>query len=144
MKELKAEDLRIGNLVEFNDLHCFVSGIKADGMLRLRVTHDYKFNPNSNNGEIHADVDVRFVNPVRLTEKWLEMFAFTKDKTFVDETHTFYDWIKYDFRISMPYFALDNIDYEVEFEFVHHLQNTFKDLKGQELTIKNETNEKRN
>ena len=129
MEKLKAQDLRIGNIID-----AYIEP-QVSEWIQIKVGVETL-------GLMESKPESHGFRPIPLTEKWLEDFGFEMDTQFMTERHPYYDWVKDDFRISMPYFELYCCDdIEVEFKFVHHLQNTFCDLKGYELTIKNETDE---
>lgn len=74
-----------------------------------------------------------FVKPIPLTEEWLLKFGFDKhhEGYYIDHKDlnaSIYLWHENDFW-HMSHF-------KNKFQFVHHLQNIFHALTGEELTIK--------
>jgi hypothetical protein len=111
---MKVNDLRIGNLVLFNNTDIgTVTGIEGF------VSGQFKISIN-NRIDIKYYFDV--IKAIPLTEEWLLKFGFVKDKL------TNYDWYKGDFEICIH-----------DIKHVHQLQNLYHALTGEEL--KKETNE---
>jgi len=104
-----------------------------------RIGNYYLFNGQGEPQQckwVHVEDSMRFMHPIQLTEEWLVKFGFTGRKDFM--------WngiIGIQIKDGKFYLALkdlSNVIFHsiVEIEFVHELQNTFKDLTKQELTIK--------
>lgn len=133
---MKANELRIGNLVKHDSFIGFIVSIYKDG-----VIVDFTKNPFKIDG--YASIQ-----PIPLTEEWLVKLGFERDKTgdlsiMINsiDTHLFFvvtkDWF-YPSLISEPEYSnttpscigLNRIQY------VHQLQNLYFALTGEELTIK--------
>lgn len=119
---IKAEDLRVGNLLFWGDAVVKVVLIKADGWLAVEYGEDKRF--------IHVD----FCKPTPLTEEWLnEKFNFDKNKSKME-------WVKDGIRICFTtenrFVYPDSAHGWVYVDYVHDLQNLFKELKKTELTLK--------
>jgi hypothetical protein len=129
MGNLKAQELRIGNLVEYrmeDDLDSrkewwAVTAIDSEDINWLE-----KEEPET--------IDYR---PIPLTEEWLLKFGFEEDETYVSEENPFLDYINGNVRISMPYFSFEYCDGGIkELKYVHQIQNLYFALTGTELEIK--------
>jgi hypothetical protein len=128
MKELTAQDLRIGNLVNYkyfnpdpkNPNWAFQTAeiveLKQKGFLFKHL-----------NGKSKYKIDTLYSIP--LTEEWLERFGF--EKVNISMFHDRFNFKNISIiRGSVFYF------YETEIESVHHLQNIVHALTGEELTLK--------
>lgn len=129
---IKAEELRIGNLVNRNDL---VSGdIRTERVLEIRKKKVMI------SGPIKFVTDFNSIHPIPITEQWLQDLGFVMDDTYRSEIHPFIDWVKDDVRIQDPYreFTYNDGDDLIEIKHVHQLQNLYFTLIGKELTIQKE------
>ena len=140
MKNLSANELRIGNLVHFifTNETVEIVGINA---------HE------SNNKSIYNTISFRSFNlycesfetikPIALTEEWLLRFGYVKfdvKASIYCEYCLIIDGVlKYkllfdyrDLGIIMP-----NTDKPIRLKYVHQLQNLYYALTGEELTFKN-------
>jgi hypothetical protein len=113
---MEAKDLRIGNLVYFNDL-----------LLKFEFESGWNFD---------------FIEPIQITEKWLLKFGFKSDDIsweYSKRLGNFY--IMYDIEINSIYIndgsRYDGADIPNEIKHVHQLQNLYFALTGQELTLNN-------
>jgi hypothetical protein len=121
---MKAEELRIGNFVEYDKKICFIAEILKDDVVRLYDGYGF-------------DKITKLIEPILLTEEWLVNLGFKQDEEL--DYRWYIEWcgcvvLKYD---------LDDYCIKVsdswEFgkrEFVHQLQNLYHALTGEELTIK--------
>ena len=144
MKELTAADLRCGNYYFYQS---FGNIIKLDSQILLSVLSDDRL------------VDIHKIQPIPLTEEWLERFGFKRitkyelslkvieyeDEFFkhTKELELYANFDDNEFNLS-----LDNVrtesDGELEcvsislkhIQHVHTLQNLFFSLCGEELTLK--------
>jgi hypothetical protein len=117
---LSATDLRIGNLVQYtNDERVFVNLIGKT----LEVTA--------------ADIlsiynDNIPVEPILLTEQWIEKFGFSKHSGgYLSNNETIE--LTFDFLVWKP-----NIK-RLKILYVHQLQNLYFAITGEELILKNES-----
>ncbi len=112
---MKALELRIGNYIENTD------GQMASYMV---VNADVI---KQNEHTMYASLE-----PIPLTEEWLIKFGFIK--------HGKYGYFYLDNFIidknKLGKFFMCDIDIHVEIETVHHLQNLYFALTGEELTLK--------
>jgi hypothetical protein len=115
-----------------------------------------------NHREIVVDVDINILRsitnnnpclykPIPLTEEWLLKFGFEKLNTKMSDCFVFqkglwrvaikdniektYEWVLWHERISPPTWCLSR------FEYLHQLQNLYFSLTGEELTVKESSNE---
>jgi hypothetical protein len=111
---MKANELRIGNLVEYgNDIE--------------QITIHHLF------GVMHGD-DVK---PIPLTEEWLFKFWFRyNDGLFIKENLVVFI---YDGYCKVVFGSLTFVD-GVKIKHVHQLQNLYFALTGEELTLKQDEN----
>lgn len=124
---MKANELRIGNLLSF-------SGEPV--AINAGFIHDCDY--WNKNPERQDAVSFENVEPVPLTDEWLERFGFEKD----EESSS---WSKivsmpqfdYCFEISNKYQEFFQPDFlSIDIKYVHQLQNLYFALTGKELTIK--------
>lgn len=116
MKELKASELRIGNYV-YSPLD--KKDVQVDG-------YDIFMMENNHFREKEFE-------PIELTEEWLIKMGFQKTKLEYWDQNIY----RKDMFILDESFRMMDIDITVNFKTVHHLQNAFFALTGEELTIKN-------
>lgn len=135
-KTMKANELRLGNLIDRQDYICKVTRIEEDGIITEPL--EYK-------GERFVEQKLK---PIPLTEEWLVKFGFKK--TLWNNTNypnrfelTLYVngiLIKYDSyynettALSFGEFGNDNVII-TKLKYVHQLQNLYFALTGEELTI---------
>ena len=121
---MKANELRLGNYVIEDKKISRITGIDDE----TRISTDLGFFPYT---------FIEEINPVPLTEEWLEKFGFEKIGTNYQ-----YKWFllhgnnktgTVDFLLNEPYSGKYNA---TVLKHVHQLQNLFWCLTGQELTIK--------
>ncbi len=141
---MKANELRIGNLVSHHDFEGYfpkVIGIKSNGVVILEMPTGF--------GELHsADYE-----PIPLTEEWLLNFGF--EKFVYDSEETGYG-TEYKLKASEDVFMVYSDDFSLglysdesreendmaviptyeHIKHVHQLQNLYFALTGEELTIK--------
>lgn len=134
---MKANELRIGSIVQHNGEIIQVLDICEDGINQLIDWHEPEFKFNSGH---------KVIGPVPLTEEWLTKFGF----------HEIHDCMYYkyfnDLRIQLvngPDWVVELTDSEMrESEIigtsirlfricshVHQIQNVFFSLTGKELTL---------
>lgn len=140
---MKASELRIGNLIEWED--------ESHGIVRVTAIKSYKesediirFEELSGAGEGGAQLD-EFI-PVKLTEEWLLKFGFkvSENKLVYDHpTPAIPEDEHKDLGTSYPAFFFNkrldkwmDCHTRVTIQYVHQLQNLYFALTGEELTIK--------
>ena len=132
---MKVNDLRIGNLLLFENETQEVSSIHSDNTIRLKKTKDDKCHGCYN-------VDTVTIEPIPITEEWLLKFGFyyqSSDKNYVvkskQENNNSIKKIDGDWCYNNDY--SDASCYFVrELRYVHELQNLYYALNDEELTIK--------
>ena len=126
---MKREELRIGNLVEYEGEIFTMNFLSKEGP---PILDTLRFG--------YGVVEWRDLKPVPLTEEWLLKFGF-ETKKWRSQDGLIDLWIKGNGNI---YFELqhngDNYEYDwttiIEVKYVHSLQNLYFALTGKELTIK--------
>ena len=132
---MRAEELRIGNLIEhnyFSSPPVTITGLKKDKGTDLVYISDPTFNT----------INIEQVKPIPLTEEWLVKFGFK----FTDEFDFNLKGLSLDggvchfsFDMFRGLYNIENCDF-VELptfvKHVHQLQNLYFALTGEELTIK--------
>jgi hypothetical protein len=126
---IKANELRIGNLVDFGDPEPD-SGGHMKGCLENRVITA---------SDIARATEWPVYYPIPLTAEWLERMGFKNDHStyeFADGSNNgrlFITWIENDLVAE---FGNGDRNIPVELKYVHYLQNLYFALTGEELTIK--------
>ena len=138
---MKPQELRIGNYVNFKDrndiLFCEVIGIDKSGYIHVIRN----FNDGIQDDQPESIEDI---TPIPLTEEWLLKFGFLKEEKKYDvsllNTTTFWknglaltpiiDGKRFRTEMCSDYLS------DINFDYVHKLQNFFFELKSEELTIK--------
>jgi hypothetical protein len=127
MANLKASELRIGNLVEYY-IEDSLDPRKAWWEINIIDADDIKY--------LSENSDCEDYRPIPLTEEWLEKFGFEEDETYISDQNPFLDYLKDELRISMPYFIFEYGDNgHPHIKHVHQLQNLYFALTGEELTF---------
>ena len=130
---MKANELRIGNLIDRQDYICKVTKIEEGGIITEPL--EYK-------GERFVE---QRVEPIPLTEEWLVKFGFNvynkpggytvyikykpKTRQYLQKIYTFKDCYGWD-----GIFAFDG-SIQTRIKYIHQLQNLYFALTGEELTI---------
>jgi hypothetical protein len=134
---IQANQLRIGNLVNFDPNggvdYCIVKSIISATELRI-ATADEQLR------QIVAYTDSGWLNPIPLTPELLEKCDFKKGEPISKGYYIPYSSNQYSNFIinycpSNNSFWLDSYVYDVKIEFLHHLQNIYYSLIGQELQV---------
>lgn len=130
---LRAEELRIGNLID--------DGLGNYGQVNWEILRILEGNPN------HT------YQPIPLTEEWLEKFGFEKDgvlyNLYLEESDSSQVFIQYSTTNTDMIAVLHNYYYDwsemeqnntfmaiMDSQYVHQLQNLYFALTSKELTIK--------
>jgi len=134
--KLRAADLRIGNLVYYNNEPELtnpdiieVETIQSDGINYIDGSVDYR---------------IEDLKGIPLTGEWLDKFGFKIDGTKItaDNLHNgsfiLENWGDFidNTNIELYYTAGESIKYSCQIKHVHQLQNLYFALTGEELTIK--------
>lgn len=120
---MKANELRLGTLLDVNGQTVKVLSIDEDGFMCEPI----------NNEEVnHEAGDVVEKKPIPLTEEWLLKFGFKKwsnKKMWTQGKITIY------YMKRKECFGYGKSFLELKVNYVHQLQNIFQALTGEELTI---------
>lgn len=122
---MKANELRIGNLVDSPDGICPI--IEIDGYSKRAVIHDEEY--NDRNGYLLSTL-----KPIPITEERLVKWGFNKDKS---TRNLLFDYTIYFERQGNQLFLCNNqtkVQYLIE--WVHEAQNIHFALTGEELETK--------
>lgn len=128
---MKAQELRIGNYVNFDNNICKIDGICGFAIVRMDAGYT-------------IDSQLHHIKPIPLTEDWLLKFCFKeigKTKVYIiyDIMQVHLQWCDKKlfwvgcFESERSYFPLDDSLFHIK--YVHQLQNLFFALTGTELTI---------
>ena len=132
---MKANELRIGNYIEFDSSVRTLVIEDEQGFIEVRSIGESGVNEWSDYG---ASGCVSNPKPVPLTEDWLIKFGFKKKK----QPGRLYDYYYYLNGFYYSFIDFHNIVYKnkslegVELKHVHQLQNLYFALTGEELKIK--------
>lgn len=152
---MKANELRLGNLVSSYDLLSEITSVNNEGCFIQIIDH-------TDEHDYTQDVSNNFICPIPLTEEWLLRFGFEKGK--FEKWHgNGFDYKPVDvyterYRFTMlntefeyhlsNWFYKGNIDNQdtavwygndlIKCDYVHQLQNLYFALTGEELTLKSE------
>ena len=148
---MKAQDLRIGNLVtidneEFHptmkDIPLQVTQIlERESLERGIWTHAVSLEyPNKLKNVYYQNFGqyLEFIKPIPLTEEWLIKFGFEPELKNKDSINgEFIVYWKYPFVFNTNHgWWLYSKQLKIQPEYVHQLQNLYFALTGEELTIK--------
>lgn len=132
---MKAQDLRIGNLVKVNDKIFKVSIVKDEfiNCYLTTPTQEYKHTPS---------ISINNVKPIPLTEEWLLKMGFNKDVkgNYRTNHYMFIErwYISHKEKYDKNFFSLIiHEDFITHINTVNQLQNLYFSLTGEELTINN-------
>lgn len=114
---MKAEELMIGNYLQYESQICEVTEIDYSGCKLLKPSRFI----------VRYDFDE--ISPIPLTEQWLIDFGFEKLETGFLKTDSFFSV----FMDSDFYFWIGN-DFRINIEHVYQLQNIYFALTGKQLT----------
>ena len=118
---MKASELRIGNWVEIQGLESKIISVDTEGCIcENEYCEDFENNNITQN-----------LQPIPLTEEWLERFGFEYSDLNGDSGL----WKIPPFQIYGKYNQFI-YDYRLDVNYVHQLQNLFYCLTGEELIIK--------
>jgi hypothetical protein len=148
---MRANELRIGNLVKINnDLLPEMNG-ETFIVLGLNERHDYEFPESTGVVSLRHTLSIRvlnqfdqFIEPIPLTVEWLMKFGFNK----VIDHWIGFESYHYENKNGWIYLIEEGFEIELNilkerhnlgrtYKYVHQLQNLYFALTGEELTIKN-------
>ena len=124
---MKANELRIGNYIEFDSSVRTLVKEDEQGFIEVRSIGESGVNEWSDYG---ASGCVSNPKPIPLTEEWLIKFGFEKQNAM------FYEFNKHQIRLigdEVPYWI--DSSYITNIKHVHQLQNLYFALTGEELKI---------
>lgn len=135
---IKANELRIGNLVyepgeDFNEGGRFLDGTKE--IVTIESILEFEVNIDVSNCEIVGSLKTDDIEPILLSEEWLQKFGFKNPKHSEDDTSNHY-------MMNGLSFGCWNGGKDVRFtgildgkklKYVHELQNLYFCLTGVEL-----------
>ena len=120
---MKAQDLRIGNYIEFDSSVRTLVREDEQGFIEVRSIGESGVNEWSDYG---ASGCVSNPKPIPLTKDWLVKFGFEK---------RYEDCFEYGKFILNDEFIMMDIDITIKCKHVHQLQNLYFALTGEELKI---------
>lgn len=116
---MKREDLRIRNLVEYENTYHTINQIRIE---RIFTRHHAQSKCECD--YVHS---IEEIKPIPLTEEWLVKFGFIK----ISEDNFIRRGVKILIEDGICFLCFNN-DF-IEIEFIHVLQNVFYPLTGEEL-----------
>lgn len=120
--ELKANELRIGNLLYYDNEVKEICSIHSDNTIRFK---------DKEKGSIGCfSVKTPLIKPITLTEEWLLKFGYTEEDF---ETGKIIIVTENNKLIG---FIINKYSYSPVIKYVHQLQNLYFALTNEELTIK--------
>ena len=141
---MKATDLRIGNLVEYNGMYLPVSSIKSPKPLKDERFAN-KWLIELFDGASWIDCTIEEIKPIELTEDWILKMGFEKKSWF--SQGIVIECVYYEMNGVIVYLIKSGFEIEIKhnddqfnllrvWKYLHELQNIFKIFTGEELTIK--------
>ena len=122
---LKANELRIGNYLNGKQGHVIITEIRENNIVKI---HD-------NTSSFYVGTCLK---PITLTEEWLIKFGFewngNKFLTIFTPCGKAFVYLEDNF------FKFVNVTIEIPIKYVHQLQNLYFALTGEELKLKNNSN----
>jgi len=127
---IQANELRIGNIIDYFGNMCIVKSIKYDPAYYLIVATD-------TNGYTQYGNNIDAFEPIPLTEDWLLRFGFEKDSIIGLYILFKIGYFKVWFDVKNNTYLIDNVrDIKLYIKYVHQLQNLYFALIGEELKVK--------
>ena len=117
---MKANELRIGNYVEVFVSFCL---IKEEQVIDIMC--------DSINTKSHENMTFDYIEPIPLTEEWLNRFGFRKSGIYWFDSHD--ELLSYSFKKNTIAIGRMGIYFENKIHYVHQLQNLYFALTGEEL-----------
>lgn len=130
---LNINELRRGNLVGIASFMDFKIGVV------LEIRREYILVERK--AEIHSSKNHRII-PIELTEEWLNKLGFCRyenspNKFLSPRVDGLRLMIRMDMFVSNRFFFIMNQNWAIDIKSVHHLQNVFFSLTGEELKLNN-------
>lgn len=139
--KISIEELRIGNLVEYNGVICSVYSIESPLPRREERFNEKAVITLSHGGLITATIDE--IKPIELTEKWLKDFGFryipTEDDDDIYESSNFsleYYYLSSPEDSGFYFYTEASEEGDVKIESIAHLQNLYYEICRKQLTLK--------
>ena len=138
MKELTAQNLRVGNYIQLNQ-KWFERNPNLSNTPKINIVKDISFDIALGEHAINS-YSMCYLKPIPLTEQWLIDFGFEKINHIGG--YSFYSIIRNgknkkdipNINIYESYTTIGNNSMCKHLEYVHQLQNLFFCLTGKELT----------
>ena len=138
---MKANELRIGNLVAYGVRPVPIKTIHTESVLKKEVHVCVELNEDFN----HYCIAVSEVKPIPLTEEWLLKFGFTRHHAdYYNDVILLKDGINFDngeqydcLKVKIYPHELgsaQSVKGDLQIKYVHQLQNLYFALTGEELT----------
>lgn len=122
---LTAKELRIGNYI-----YC------KGGIIKVTLIGYYGVQSSINGTTINAKFNTPDLEPIPLTEQWLLDFGFERDVYCNELDLAYFSKGNISFTDVLPT-HIELVDYELSpCDYVHHLQNLYFALTGEELKTK--------
>ncbi len=125
---MKAKELRIGNLVQFEGEFHTIASIGSDETIRLRC--EDSTHRNYCHGTIGC-YGMYSIDPIPLTEEWLLKFGFISNP-YEDRYEKGLIHVECDKTKGATYLWINNMPH---IKHIHQLQNLYFAITGEELTI---------
>lgn len=129
---MKVNELRIGNLVLYNDLYCKIIGIDKIGMDEDRVLVEY------HNGETDYCY-IGYIEPILLTEEFFLKNGFEKDPMITQYSKEIDEFlISYIDGANGCLLSIQGKKsqfYKYDIKYIHELQNAYYCLTNEELNV---------
>ena len=123
---MKAQELRVGNLVKLNDQAETITDIVSD--------HGKYFVDTDKH--ISIFLDNQSLRPIPLTEEWLVKFGFDKPAhSWIGSVFHLSEWDEYPLNWCVA-MNKNNAVVVLKLRYVHQLQNLYFALTGKELELK--------
>lgn len=120
---MKAQEFRLGNLVNFTS----VLGTHNGGEILAINSNSVSFKT--------VEIPIEKIKPIPLTEEWLLKFGFELDNRPSNINGRYYIHNEIFIEMERNFVMVDKYIIS-RCEYVHQLQNLYRSLTGQELTIK--------
>lgn len=131
---MKAEELRIGNYINWEQTTHIVSGLPNFNLVR-----SYWIKDSIAQTEEEYQGFIEEAKPIPLNEEWLLKLGFVKEKGMLhglDKFKLFLPCInKPILTYSQRSISVSNGSFSLEMKYVHQIQNLYYALTGEELTV---------
>ena len=127
---MRAQDLRIGNLVNYGINIVPIKSIHIESVLKDSAVVYIELNKKLS----HYCVNIEDISPIPLTEDWLLKFGF-ESNPYQDRYENGKIHIECDKTKEITQLWIDGMPH---IQFIHQLQNLYFALTGEELKIQNQ------